>query len=189
VLYRDMGPTRNLGALETLLKEKHKEIAATRPSLERWSRIHDWQARVKAHDQAMAKGRAQGVQMLQPPAVLLDSNFDQVDALLRAANQALTRAMSAAPVVTRPGDVKALVDAAANALRLIETIKNQSSGKVSREEIAQEIARVLGEVEKARFVDVDTLVDAELKKLGLQRSADGGTEPLPQQAHVAIVPR
>ena len=33
--------------------------------------------------------------------------------------------------------MKALVDAASNALKLIETIKNQSTGKVSREDVAR----------------------------------------------------
>jgi hypothetical protein len=81
--------------------------------------------------------------------------------------------MSATPVVTKPSDVKALVDAAANALKLIETIKNQSSGKVSREEIAQEMERILGEVEKARMRDVEEMVEAELKRRGLTVAADG----------------
>jgi hypothetical protein len=105
----------------------------------------------------------------------VDPNFNQIDALLTAANKALTRAMNAAPVVTKPSDVKALVDAAANALKLIETIRNQSVGKVSREEVAQEIARVLGEVEKARMRDVEEMVEAELKKLGITRSGEGVT--------------
>ena len=66
--------------------------------------------------------------------------------------------------------VKALVDAAANALKLVETIRSQSVGKVSREEIAQEMARVLAEVRKARDHDVELLVEAELKKRGITRS-------------------
>jgi hypothetical protein len=72
--------------------------------------------------------------------------------------------------VTKPSDVKALVDAAANALKLVETIRSQSVGKVSREEVAKEIARVLKEVRKARDQDVEVLVEAELKKRGITRS-------------------
>jgi hypothetical protein len=45
--------------------------------------------------------------------------FDQVNALLRSANQALKKAMDANPVVARPSDVKTLVDAAANAMKLV----------------------------------------------------------------------
>ena len=141
----------------------------SRPSLEKWSKMHRWVERVRAHDNSVSAA--------PPPLAELtvDPNFNQIDALLTAANKALTRAMNAAPVVTKPSDVKALVDAAANALKLIETIRNQSVGKVSREEVAQEMARVLGEVEKARMRDVDEMVEAELKKLGITRSSEGVT--------------
>jgi hypothetical protein len=44
------------------------------------------------------------------------------------------RAMSAMPIVTKPSDVKALVDAAATALKLVETIRANSTGRVSMEE-------------------------------------------------------
>jgi hypothetical protein len=39
----------------------------------------------------------------------------RVDALLSAAHLALQHAMAASPVVTKPSDVKALADSAANA--------------------------------------------------------------------------
>jgi hypothetical protein len=126
--------------------------------------VHQWVERVRAHDKSLAGASA------QPAELKVDPNFDQVEALLQAANRALTRAMSATPVVTKPSDVKALVDAAANALKLVETIRSQSVGKVSREEIAQEMARVLAEVRKARDQDVELLVEAELKKHGVTRS-------------------
>jgi hypothetical protein len=174
-IYRDMGTARSMHRLEQLLKKDYPDIAVSRSSLESWSRRHDWHARVKAHDEAMAKGRAQLLQ--RQPGVMVSPQFDQIGALLSAANQALTRAMNAAPVVTKPGDVKALVDAAANALKLVETIKNQSSGKVSREEVAQEMARILAEVEKARMLDVEVLVEAELKKRGIALQADGEAAP------------
>jgi hypothetical protein len=128
---------------------------------------------MQGHDGAMMAGRAQILQ--QSSALSLDPSFDQIGALLQAANQALTRAMNASPVVTRPSDVKALVDAASNALKLVETIKNQSTGKVSREDIAQEMARVLGEVRKARELDVELMVEAELKRRGIDVS--GGVAP------------
>jgi hypothetical protein len=62
---------------------------------------------------------------------------------------------------------KALADTAANAFKLIETIKKQSSGKVLREEIAQEMARILNLVHEARLKDIDLAVEAELKKRGI----------------------
>jgi len=55
---------------------------------------------------------------------------------------------------------------------LIETIRNQSVRKVSREEVAQEMARVLGEIEKVRLADLEDRVDAELRKLGITCSGE-----------------
>jgi len=169
VIYRDMGSRRSLVALHSKLKRDHPEIAVSRPSLEKWSKIHQWVERVRADDKSVSA-------VPPPPAEFkVDPNFNQIDALLTAANKALTRAMNAAPIVTKPSDVKALVDAAANALKLIETIRNQSVGKVSREEVAQEMARVLGEIEKVRLADLENRVDAELRKLGITRSGEGVT--------------
>ena len=163
-IYRDMGPRRSLVALEGELKRDHPEIAVSRQSLEKWSKVHHWTEHVRAHDKSVAAVSR------QPPELKVDPNFDQVDALLQAANRALTRAMSATPVVTKPSDVKALVDAAANALKLVETIRSQSVGKVSREEVAKEMARVLDLVRHARDQDVELLVEAELKKHGITRN-------------------
>jgi hypothetical protein len=50
----------------------------------------------------------------------LDANFDKRKALLEAAHLALTRALQSVPVVTKPQDFKALVDAANNAIKLVE---------------------------------------------------------------------
>jgi len=151
--------------LAELLKVDHPERAATRTSLERWSRIHDWQARLKVHDKAIAQGR---VQALTPPQarMVFDPEFDQVEALLSAANQALQRAMNASPVVTKPSEFKALVDSAANALKLVETIKTNQVGKVSRQEVTDEISRIPVEVEKARRHDVELLVEDAMKSAG-----------------------
>jgi hypothetical protein len=87
-------------------KADHPELAATRPRLERWSRTHSWLARVKAHDDAIMKGR---VQVLAPPQgrIVADPNFDQVDAAV-SGQPGAERAMNASPVVTKPSDVKAL---------------------------------------------------------------------------------
>jgi ABC-type proline/glycine betaine transport system ATPase subunit len=127
-IYCDMGASRWMHKLAELLKVDHPELAVTRTSLERWSRTHDWQAGLKVADKAIAQGR---VQALTPPQarMFFDPEFDQVEALLSAANQALQRAMNASPVVTKPSDVKALVDSAANALKLVETIKTNQVAK------------------------------------------------------------
>jgi hypothetical protein len=174
-IYRDMGEGRTLIKLVAVLKQEHPDIAASKTSIEAWSQAHNWRARAEAHDAAVEKGRKAAAAQPAVPApapsmiapVAPEEDFDQITALVKAANTALTKAMNANPVITRPGEMKLLVDAAANALKLVETIKNQSSGKVSREEIAQEMVRILGEVRKAREVDVDAMVEARLKALGL----------------------
>ncbi len=150
-------------ALEGELRRNHPEIAVSRQSFEKWSRLHHWVKRVRAHDKSVAAAPP------PQPGLILDPNFDQIDALLQAANQALTRAMNAAPVVSKPSDAKALVDAAANALKVMETIKSQSRGKVSREEMA----RALNLIEQARMRDVEEMVEAELKRRRVGAAADG----------------
>jgi hypothetical protein len=165
-IYCGMGPRRSLVALERELKGNHPEMAVSRQSLEKWSKAHHWVERARTHDNSVSAAP------LQQPELKVNPNFDQVDALLQAANQALTRAMSATPVVTKASDVKALVDAAANTLKLIETIKKQSSGKVSREEVAKDISRILNLVHEARLKDIDVAVEAELKTRGFTRSGE-----------------
>ena len=159
-LYRNMGKRRSFPALERELKRNHPEIAVSRQSLEKWSKAHQWAQRVTVYDQAAAAAQPQQVN----PDV--DPNFDQVTSLLGAANQAIMRAMSATPAVTKPSDVKALVDSAANALKLIETIKTNQTGKVSRQEVANEMSRILDLVEAARRHDVELLVEAAMKNGG-----------------------
>jgi hypothetical protein len=159
-IYRDMAQKRSFPALERELKRHHPEIAVSRQSLEKWSKAHQWAQRVTVYDQAAAAAQPQQVN----PDV--DPNFDQVASLLGAANQAIMRAMSATPAVTKASDVKALVDSAANALKLIETIKTNQTGKVSRQEVANEIGRILDEVEKARGHDVELLVEEAMKSGG-----------------------
>jgi hypothetical protein len=134
-IYRDMGENRSMARLVDAFAKEQPAWAVTRSTLEKWSRMHDWSVRVKEHDNAIARGRAQGVTTMSTLKVAADPEFNQIDALLRAANQSLTKAMSANPVVTRPGDVKALVDAAAHAIALTEKIKAQSSGKVSAQQV------------------------------------------------------
>jgi hypothetical protein len=159
-LYRNMGKRRSFPALERELKRNHPEIAVSRQSLEKWAKMHQWAHRVTVYDQAAAAAQPQQVN----PDV--DPNFDQVASLLGAANQAIMRAMSATPAVTKPSDVKALVDSAANALKLIETIKTNQTGKVSRQEVANEMTRILDLVEKARRHDVELLVEEAMKSGG-----------------------
>ena len=98
VIYRDLGDARSFPKLVAVLQDKHPELAASISVIHKWSRMHDWKARCKAHDDAPRSM----TRPLQPPPVAYDGTFDQIGALLQAANVALTRAMSAAPAVTRP---------------------------------------------------------------------------------------
>src|SRR4029077_19207455 len=60
----------------------------------------------------------------------LDPNFDQQDALLRAAAKALKRALEATVTVAiKPGELKALVDTAINAIKLVEMLRSGDAGK------------------------------------------------------------
>jgi hypothetical protein len=99
-VYRDMGKLRSYPKLLKELKANYPDVAPSQQgTIENWSRQHDWPARCQAHDDAIARGQAQG---MQASSVRLATDFDQIGALLQAANQALTRAMSATPLVTRP---------------------------------------------------------------------------------------
>ncbi len=52
VIYRDMGKGRSLTALEREVKHHHPDIAVARPTLEKWSRAHQWAERINQHDLA-----------------------------------------------------------------------------------------------------------------------------------------
>jgi hypothetical protein len=71
-------------------QDKPPELAALISVIHKCSRMHDWKARCKAHDGAPRSM----TRPLQPPPVAYDGTFDQIGALLQAAN--------AAPAVTRP---------------------------------------------------------------------------------------
>jgi hypothetical protein len=147
--------------------------------LEKWSHAHEWQDRVKAHDKAVGDAI---------PQKEMSPEFDQVDKLMSAAHLALTRALSGNPKITKASDMKALIDASANALMLADSIKAKQGDNTSREQIVAEMERVLGLAAERRRKDaVDTMlafgvpVDA-MRKMGLTEadglpSVDLGVEP------------
>jgi hypothetical protein len=113
---------------------------------------------------------------LPPPVqvkIEIDPEFNSIDALLAAAQMALTKAMKANPVVTRPGDVKTLVDAATNAMKLVETLETKQAGKGAVNEVAADIARICDLVEVARRKDVDVICRAAAKA-----AADASGQPI-----------
>jgi hypothetical protein len=134
MVYLNLGTARSMHKLAEVLKADHPELAVNRTSLERWSRLHDWAARVKAQDSA-AKALPQTLSAPIAPMPIA-ADFDQVDALLSAANNIMLKAMNSTPVATKPSDVKAMIDSAADARKLVETIKTNQVGKVSRQEVA-----------------------------------------------------
>jgi hypothetical protein len=118
-IYRDFGKSRTIHKLYRVLSEEHPDLLASKVTLDRWSKRHNWVERAAAFDRSIAMSQ------LPPPVrvkIEIDPEFNSIDALLAAAQMALTKAVNANPVVTRPGDVKILVDAAANAMKLVETL-------------------------------------------------------------------
>src|SRR4029077_12117849 len=96
VIYRDMGKARSLHGLERELKAHHAAIAASRPSIEKWSKQHQSAERVEQHDIAQDALLARASTHPQ-----LSTEFDQVEKLTRAAHTAITKALSGSVVVTK----------------------------------------------------------------------------------------
>jgi hypothetical protein len=169
-IYREFGKSRTIHELHRVLSEEHPDLLASKVTLDRWSKRHNWVGRAAAFDRGIAMG------LLPPPIPVkmeVDPNFNSIDALLSVAQMALTKAMNANPVVTRPGDVKSLVDAAANAMKLIETLEQKQAGKGAANEIAADIARICDMVEAARRKDVDVICRA-----AAQAAADLSGQPI-----------
>jgi len=146
LIYRDMGPARSIARLERLLRDQHPELHVARPSLEKWSVQHGWAARVQAHDAAA------GTAAIDRPQKIVED--DPIEALVKLANQTLARALGATPAVTRPNEVKSLIDSATNALKLAEQIKASQTTKSTAAEVAQEMRRVLALIDERRRADV-----------------------------------
>ena len=169
-IYRDFGMSRTIHKLHRVLSEEHPDLLASKVTLDRWSKRHNCVERAAAFDRSIAMSQ------LPPPVqvkIEVDKDFNSVDALLAAAEMALTKAMNANPVVTRPGDVKILVDAATNAMKLVETLQTQQAGKGSVIEIAADIARICDLVNAARRKDVDVICRAAAKA-----AADASGQPI-----------
>jgi hypothetical protein len=178
-IYRDMGRARSLSLLEKELKQHYPEIAVSRITLEKWSHAHEWQDRVKAHDKAVGDAI---------PQKEMSPEFDQVDKLMSAAHLALTRALSGKPSITKASDMKALIDASANALKLADSIRDKKGNDKGGELVVAEMERVLSAVAQRRRQDaVDTMLAfgipvAAMRKMGLTDadglpSVDLGVEP------------
>jgi len=144
-VYRDLGPTRSYDRLLAAIAEKHGSVS--KRTLANWSRQHSWQERIAEHDSQMEKG-------LQAQTEILDPNFDIVDALLKAAHLTLLRVLRSNPVVKTAQDAKALVDAAANAMKLAEILRAKEGNPKVNEESRRHMWEVIDRFEAARRAEL-----------------------------------
>ena len=137
-LYRDMGPTRNYDRLLTAIEAKHGKVSSR--TLANWSGQHSWQERVAEYDRDLTKG-------FQVQAEDLDPNFDRRDTLLKAAHLALLRVLQSNPIVRTPQDAKALIDAANNAIKLVELLRANEVDRQGSGETKKRMFAVLESIE------------------------------------------
>jgi len=123
-VYRDLGPARSYNRLIVAIRDRFGEV--NKRQLMTWSKEYSWQERLHVHDAEEEKRRA--LALAEQDA--LDPNFDQQDALLRAAAKALKRALEATVTVAiKPSELKALVDTAVNAIKLVEMLRSDGAGR------------------------------------------------------------
>ena len=125
-VYRDLGPARSYNRLIVAIRDKFGAVNKRR--LMTWSKEYSWQERLHVHDAEEEKRRALALALAEQDA--LDPNFDQQDALLRAAAKALKRTLEATVTVAiKPSELKALVDTAVNAIKLVEMLRSDGAGR------------------------------------------------------------
>lgn len=163
-IYQGMGPLRSIVRLERLLRDKHPTLRVSRPTLEKWSVQHGWAARVSAHDATATLS----VQAATGAASVAD---DPIAALLDLTYKTLARALAAAPQVTRPNEVKSLIDSATTALKLAEQIKASQTSKTPAEDVAAETLRVIDQITARRREDALTLAIDILTSRALTRAS------------------
>jgi hypothetical protein len=113
--------------------------------LEKWSVQHNWTARVQQYD------TAQSNVAIARPAKSFEQ--DPVDALMGLVTKTLARAAAANTAVTRPNEIKSLIDAATNALKLVAQMKAEQQTVTTAEDIGRETERVLLLVEQRQRRD------------------------------------
>ena len=103
---------------------------------------HGWAMRVQAHHAAA------GNAAIAQPAKSFES--DPVEALMSLATKILARAAAANTAVTRPNEIKSLIDAATNALKLVAQMKAEQKTVTTAEDIGRETERILVLIEQRR---------------------------------------
>lgn len=139
-VYRDLGANRSYKRLIVAVRDTFGPISPAR--LNKWSQAHSWQDRLRVYDNDLAKGQA--AIALNPD---YDPNYDVEEALLHSAQIALTRALSAIVVPQNAHQMKALIDLAINALKLIEARRSgrQDAGKLASGK--KRVSEMLDEIE------------------------------------------
>jgi hypothetical protein len=117
-VYCNLGPARSYAKLMIAIVDTYGTIGAR--TLNAWSKRHSWKERLAVFDDAHHTA-------IVPLVVPL--NFDREEALLEAASQALMRALSASVQASNPHQLKALIDAAGNAIRLVEKLREGRDSK------------------------------------------------------------
>jgi hypothetical protein len=154
-VYRDLGPDRSFRKCAQAVKLLWPANPVAYTTLAGWAQKQGWSKRIEDYENGMRQAQSA---LSAAPSVL---EGDDVAALEKAASQALAAALRATSVaVTRPGDVKALVDTASKALELADKLKRDRTGTATRQEIAAFGAKLLGRIEEARRRDMVEMVKA-----------------------------
>jgi len=149
-VYCLLGPKRSLYKLCQTLKHEYPNLAVSEVTLQRWSIRHNWRKRVAQYDRGQAPAP---VLHVMPDG----SPVDDVTMLLHTATAAINRALNAAPAVTKVSDVKALIATAMDALKLVDQIKARDVSKNTRQEIADEIARLMRKIDNRRRGEIEKM--------------------------------
>lgn len=154
-IYRDLGPDRSFRKLAGALKALWPANPVAYTTLAGWAQKQGWSKRIEDYERGLRQAQAMA------PAVPTALEVDDVAALEKAASQALANVLRTTSVtITKPGDLKALVDTANKALELAARIKQERTGTATSQEIADFGAKLLGRIEQARRRDMVAMVKA-----------------------------
>lgn len=153
-MYRDLGPGRSFRKLLEAIQVRWPANPLSLGTLSNWSLKSDWKRRIEQYDAGL-----KAVVASAPSPLTTEDSGDDVDNLKRAASKALAGALQSANVaVTKPADLKALIDMASKALELADKLEGERSGTSTPQEIIDFGAKLLGRIEEARRKDIIVLV-------------------------------
>lgn len=157
-VYRDMGPGRSFRKLAAALKLCWPANPVAYSTLAGWAQKQGWSKRSEEYERGLRHAQTAA------PAVTTLLEGDEVDALEKAASQALATVLRATAVaVTKPGDLKALVDTASKALELADRLKQARTGAATAQEVADFGRKLLDRIAAARRRDIDVVIMAASK--------------------------